>query len=300
MPFVVAPLSYVEYSGTVRANTNGTTAGLVFGYHDSNNFLYAGIVAGSNQVVIGHRGGGVFITDFVSSKVTTAANTDYNMMVALDKNNVSVVLNGTTIASYSYNFLPNQGRIGLFTSGGAGSFDNLLVRGDDVTFATTPQLLTAASVPSIANSATIAGSQLAPIVDAAYANWARALGTSAAALKSKVNLSFAVADLGDSTLAELAGNSVIIDDNAAGNGWYVDATPKTSTEFRRKAGILVARTAAAAQGVDLLTTVMHEIGHALGLSHSAVESSLMNDTLGIGTRKLPGRYAASVLSLLIK
>jgi hypothetical protein len=156
-------------------------------------------------------------------------------------------------------------------------------------------------VPATASTATLQTWQLAPIIDAAYQNWARALGTSTNALKTHINLTFAVSDLGGSELGSLSGTSILIDDNAAGNGWFIDATPKTNTEFRRnKAGLFVASTGAASHGIDLLTTVMHEIGHALGLpDQGTVMSSLMYDTLGIGQRKLPGQYA-NVLSLLHK
>src|SRR6516225_854484 len=51
----VVPESYVEYQATVRANANGTSAGLLFAYTGDHSFLYAAVVAGSNQVVLGHR-----------------------------------------------------------------------------------------------------------------------------------------------------------------------------------------------------------------------------------------------------
>ena len=185
--------------------------------------------------------------------------------------------------------LPNQGRLGLFTKDGAGSFDNLLVRGDDPMFAATPQLLTAASVPAATAvpAPSIQTWQLTPIITAAYDRWARALGVSSAVLKSRYNLSFMVGDLSGSALSEVSGNSVIIDVNAAGNGWYVDPTPKNDSEFRRRHGALVAASAQAGKGVDLLTAVMHEIGHAIGLDHSPSLNNLMFDTLSTGVRRLP-------------
>src|SRR5262249_24105154 len=103
-PLNVEPLSYVEDSATVRANANGTAAGLAFALTDANNFLYAAVVAGTNQVVLGHCSGGVWYTDAVASAPITAG-TDYTLLVALDKLNVNVVLNGRSVTQFTYNFL---------------------------------------------------------------------------------------------------------------------------------------------------------------------------------------------------
>jgi hypothetical protein len=54
-PLAVAPLSYVEYSATVNAAKAGTYAGLVFDYTSKDNFLFAAIIPGTNQVVLGHQ-----------------------------------------------------------------------------------------------------------------------------------------------------------------------------------------------------------------------------------------------------
>jgi len=132
--FVTAPLAYTEYSATVRANVNGTMAGLVFAVSDASNFLYAGIIPGTNQVVIGHVSNGVWTNDFVAVKTITA-NTDYTLLASLDRNTVNLVLNGVSVATFTYGAtLVNQGRVGVFTKGGAGSFDNLLLQGEDVSF----------------------------------------------------------------------------------------------------------------------------------------------------------------------
>ena len=135
------------------------------------------------------------------------------------------------------------------------------------------------------------------VVNAAYARWAAALGVSANTLKIALNLSFLVTDLGGSTLGELDGHLVRLDDNAAGNGWYVDTTPMSNGEYRRNKGSLSVLSGPASQGIDLLTTVMHEIGHALGLSDNTTPTSIMDDTLGLGTRRLPSKLP-HVLDLL--
>ena len=61
---------------------------------------------------------------------------------------------------------------------------------------------------------------------------------------------------------------ITLDADAAGHGWYLDATPLDDAEFGN--GFAATRlqtdpTGAPAGHYDLLTAVMHEMGHALGL-----------------------------------
>ncbi|NJN52981.1 MAG: hypothetical protein HC809_15685 [Gammaproteobacteria bacterium] len=61
-----------------------------------------------------------------------------------------------------------------------------------------------------------------------------------------------------------------IDVDAAGNGWFVDATPLDDSEYGvfgygGSADALAGTDAASL--IDLLTTILHEQGHLLGLDH---------------------------------
>ncbi|MDV7397491.1 hypothetical protein RZS08_39180, partial [Arthrospira platensis SPKY1] len=82
-----------------------------------------------------------------------------------------------------------------------------------------------------------------------------------------------------------------IDDDGAGWGWFVDATPWDDSEFGSTDGTLAADSSSeAADRMDLLTVVMHELGHRLGLADWAGDSSeddLMYWALGTGTRRVP-------------
>jgi hypothetical protein len=132
--------------------------------------------------------------------------------------------------------------------------------------------------------------QLNPIVSAAIQIWANT-GLSkvqVALLKSTVvsigDLS-SIGELGDTS----ADGKITIDATADGDGWYVSTS---NDGFKAIAGIneLIAATGPAATEVDLLTVVLHELGHILGyadLNPALYPDALMCQTLGVGVRRLP-------------
>ena len=62
-----------------------------------------------------------------------------------------------------------------------------------------------------------------------------------------------VTDLRNDVLGIQSGNQITLDVDAAGFGWYVDADPATNEQF---------------SGIDLYSTVVHELGHVLGMADS--------------------------------
>jgi hypothetical protein len=128
--------------------------------------------------------------------------------------------------------------------------------------------------------------QLTPLVTEAERRWALADGTQVLATMAGVKVG--VADLPAGVLGETVGKTILIDRDAAGYGWFVDPTPRTDVEF---ADVLGAYTLGARDGspaanrADLLTTVMHELGHVLGYEHSA-SPDLMYPTLPLGERRV--------------
>jgi len=133
--------------------------------------------------------------------------------------------------------------------------------------------------PEIVNStaATLQENELAQAVLEAKRRWQRA-GADAAVLR---DLTVRIGNLDSNLLGQATGNRIVIDSNAAGHGWYVDQNMRSDGEFHQLLKPL---------GMDLLTVVMHEIGHVLGYDHDDPNdgiATLMDDTLDTGERRSP-------------
>jgi glucose/arabinose dehydrogenase len=83
--------------------------------------------------------------------------------------------------------------------------------------------------------------------------------------------------------------TVLIDDDAAGYGWFVDPTPQQNEEFSAGGAALTATPGGPADGrMDLLTVVRHELGHLAGqadLDGPGQNGQLMVGTLAAGIRR---------------
>jgi streptogramin lyase len=140
--------------------------------------------------------------------------------------------------------------------------------------------LLAASAPETPIAQAVAPVDLQPLVQEAAARWQEAgLTPQQVAILRSVDVQ--IANLGGATLGLASGNTILIDDNAAGWGWFVDPTPRDDSEF----------TTPGDQGeqgkIDLLTVLTHEMGHLLGLEHNAATGDIMSATLGSGVRLMP-------------
>jgi hypothetical protein len=137
---------------------------------------------------------------------------------------------------------------------------------------------------------------LGPVVAEAIARWG-ASGFDCHGIGALEEVECGIADLEGATLGLAWGSTVWIDSDAAGHGWFVDRTPADDGEFAvDEAGELAGRSGGAPGRMDLLTVVMHEMGHVLGfddLDGEGGSGELMSSTLESGVRRLPGDVGAA-------
>jgi len=143
--------------------------------------------------------------------------------------------------------------------------------------------LQAAAAPGNSPAAdAVTEADLRPLVDEAIRRW-EASGLTSEQSATLRTVTITVADLGGNYLglAYQGENRIVIDDDAAGWGWFVDATLWEDSEF----------TTPGDQGelgrIDLLTALLHEMGHVVGLDHGTAANDLMFDALAVGERHLP-------------
>ncbi len=114
------------------------------------------------------------------------------------------------------------------------------------------------------------------------------------------SVSVLVAELTAATVGKTTGQAITLDDNAAGHGWYIDYTPYLNDEYLPTANPTewIAKADSEAAGkMDMLSVLLHEYGHALGIKHSASAHDYMATTLAPGVRRLP---SADELALMAK
>ncbi len=98
-------------------------------------------------------------------------------------------------------------------------------------------------------------------------------------------------------LGQFNGRVITIDDDAAGYGWFVDLTPRINEEFRFDSIDSIYRAwggCTSENRMDLLSALMHELGHAAGLEDdlNSDASDLMSETLMLGVRRI--KYGPSI------
>jgi hypothetical protein len=150
-------------------------------------------------------------------------------------------------------------------------------------------MLLAAGIGS-GQTANLTDAGLAALAAAAIDRLAAA-GASAAQLAILNSVSFQIVDFAGAQLGSASAGVVQIDINGAGWGYFVDDSPLDDSEFELLAaggGRQAALGSAAYGRIDLMSVVLHELGHILGHDHDSAdgddEVGLMGATLETGIR----------------
>jgi hypothetical protein len=117
-----------------------------------------------------------------------------------------------------------------------------------------------------------------------------------------VGVTVNLADLTGSAVGQITGTTITLDDNAAGHDWYIDYTPYLNEEYlpTSNPNEWVAKEGSDAYGkMDMLSVLLHEYGHALGIEHSADPYDFMDTTLAPGARRLPSAEELALMARLV-
>ncbi|MCC6474863.1 MAG: LEPR-XLL domain-containing protein, partial [Burkholderiales bacterium] len=131
----------------------------------------------------------------------------------------------------------------------------------------------------------LSGGVPAPILERAVRLWI-ASGLVENAAERLAGLTLDITDLSGAQVGVAAARQISLDSTAAGRGWFVDATPEDASEFAQTAAPY--RVAAIPGGpaygrMDLLTVLLHEVGHVLGLGNDSGRA-IMAKSLSEGER----------------
>jgi Ca2+-binding RTX toxin-like protein len=287
--------SHLELS-TKLSSTNGLS-GIIFDYYSQSDFKFAALDVAADKIYIGHytSAGGWKYDAVVSKKLD--AGVDYTLSLSLHGSTVSLKLNGQVVLGKVFNASVLDGWYGLFgkASAGksAGSFNEFTVQTDSPSYSQVSVLSTTAGTSALTASQSPSGStetsdldneQLQPLVQVAIAKWIRSGLIDEEQIKQLRQLNFEIGDLDGLALGQIDADSktITVDINGAGYGWFIDRTPNQDREFVNN----VASEDSDAYGkMDLLSVLIHEIGHYLGFDHDDSDVlALMDSDLDAGQR----------------
>jgi uncharacterized repeat protein (TIGR01451 family)/CSLREA domain-containing protein len=150
----------------------------------------------------------------------------------------------------------------------------------------TVQMLRAATVGP--GGLALQGRVLPAVIEAAISQW-DAVGISGDQLATLRRAHVTISDLPGDAIGRVLGGTIVLDHDAAGNGWFVDSTPSGSDEFLLDSASnqYIANDPSSLARVDLVTALIHEFGHILGLPDLSDPGNVMHSTLAAGVRRIP-------------
>ena len=217
----------------------------------------------------------------------------------------SVMFGSTAAASYIVNSASSitavspahaVGTVDITVSIAMPTDTSVITASDQFTFVTPLFLATPDSGDTdpagpLAPSTPLAASALAPVVQEAEALWEAAANYDPAVAARLASVQVQVGPLAPGYLGGTVGTLITVSPDASGMGWFVDPTPAQNEEFAAVPGqpdeLRALPSGAAANRVDLLSVVEHELGNVLQLpEHSTGTHDITMDSLPVGTRRL--------------
>lgn len=135
-----------------------------------------------------------------------------------------------------------------------------------------------------------------------FSNWQTSASLNAMLANASGSLTN-FSDLAGTAVGQTTGQGptaqITLDSTAAGHGWFIDATPENNDEFLPTSDpeVWIAKAGSNAAGkLDMLSVLLHEYGHALGIEHSSDSADYMAASLQPGERRLPSRDELSLIS----
>jgi len=289
----VAPTSVLEDGGTNLVYTftrSGSTAAslvanfAITGTANSTDFAVTGATSYNSGTGLGTItfGAGSATTQITVDPTADSDATEFDESVVVDVGN-----SGTANGSFARGVITDDSPL-LFTQTPANSDQG----GEGTPLVVQPPVNgeTPVQPPAIVDDGILSQAELDSLIGAAIARW-EATGLTAPQLALLHSVTFSIEDMPGWYLGSAAPGHVILDSNAAGNSWFIDPTPLDDSEFSGSGTQLTATTTGGAAGrVDALTTVMHELGHQLGIDDSydiAFRDNLMYGFIGQSERRLP-------------
>jgi hypothetical protein len=163
------------------------------------------------------------------------------------------------------------------------------------TLATPAPQMASGPAPTGENTAPgLVASQIQPVVVEAEAIWAKVLGPNNARLAILNGITVQVGELPNAQIGDTIGDTIYIDSTADGWGWYIDPSASGNAGFQSTAipGVMTAVPGSAAVGhMDLLSTVLHEMGNVMGFAEDT-GPDVTGSVLAPGTRRLPALEGA--------
>ncbi|KGM48448.1 matrixin family metalloprotease [Pseudooceanicola atlanticus] len=256
----------------------GAQGGIVFDLVSADRFKFVMLNAQTDQVEIGHyEGNGRWVVDHATTVSTgIEAGTDYELTLLISGSTVSASVDGVLYGSHAFNAVGVDGQSGLIAKAGAASFDSFKLETDDARVAVEiVEALRGGEVGDGAEALEMEDAQA--LMDEAIRRLAMTMDLSRSQIRDLEAIDLAIGDLQGDTLATYGEGLITLDIDGAGLGYFLDETAQADEEFDAEGE---AEAGSEAEGkYDLLTILMHELGHALDMDHSMDDGDLMSGFL---------------------